>query len=267
MEKKLVSFFNRLSARVKKGISSKAVGKNSKGQTTKFFDVYCEKQIIDFLKKNIKVKATVISEEIAEPFVINHSSRTDMHYIIIDPVDGSDNYMNSVGFVCVGIAVFDSNYEPVMSFAGNYFTGDYFYADKKKAVINGKKAGIKKTSVPVRNSALLVMSNNTFKDGQALLKFTDGFESIRSLGATIGEMLQILMGHYGVFIDVRGKLSLENFAPYFIAQKYGLLIITDPYGRPLKLKGLELVTGYDVVAAVDAGFHRKMIKGLKKVIK
>jgi len=266
MEKKFVSFFNLLSVLVRKGISPKAVGKNSKGQTTKFFDVYCEKRIINFLRQNIKYKATVISEEIAEPFIINPASHAPMHYIIIDPVDGSDNYMNSVGFVCVGIAVFDSNYEPVLSFAGNYFTGDYFYADSKKAVINGKPVKGRIAGKPVRNSALLVMSNNTFKNGQALLKFADSFESIRSLGATVGEILQVLMGNYGVFVDVRGKLSLENFAPYFIAQKHGFLIITDPEGRPLKLKGLELVTGYDLVAAVDPGFHRKVIKGLKPVI-
>lgn len=266
MEKKFVRFFNLLSARVKAGISSKAVGKNSKGQTTKFFDVYCEKKIIDFLKQNIKFKATVISEEIEEPFVINPASRTPMHYIIIDPVDGSDNYMNSVGFVCVGIAVFDSNYEPVLSFSGNYFTGDYFYADSKRAVINGKPVKGLKTGNQVRNSALLVMSNNIFKNGRALLEFAGSFESIRSLGATVGEILQVLMQNYGVFIDIRGKLSLENFAPYFIAQKHGLLIITDPDGKPLKLKGLELVTGYDLVAAVDPAFHRKVIKGLKKVI-
>ena len=74
MEKLLKNIFLALRTRVLKGLSSKAVGVNNKGDVTKYFDRYCEKFIIEKLRDSGS-KAVIISEELREPLTINSENK------------------------------------------------------------------------------------------------------------------------------------------------------------------------------------------------
>jgi fructose-1,6-bisphosphatase/inositol monophosphatase family enzyme len=238
--------FNTLSARILAGMPAEKTGINAKGDVTKFFDKHTENLIISALKKNVEFRAQVISEELDKPLVINPRASTGMHYIIIDPVDGSDNYMAKTPFVAVAVAVFDEKLRPKYSFAGNYYTCDWVYADRQGVAFNGKR--IRKPFLnPPKELLILAVSDTKPKKPSEFMALVNEFDIVRSFGATAGEMLYVVKGEAKAFADLRGKLTLENFAPYFlIAEKLGLKM-TDENGSDMALKSLSMTKGYKLV--------------------
>ncbi len=252
------NLFKYLKKYILRGISKKEIGKNSKGQITKFFDKFIENKIIFFLKKNLKIKAEIISEELTRNVIINNKTKGKKYFIIIDPVDGSDNYILNIPFVCLAIAIFDENLNPVFSFAGNYFSGDYIIADKNKIEINKKRVG-KYTE----STLFFIFSGIKKQKLKNFEKIFSIFKHIRALGATAGEMLLVARGDIDAFIDIRNKLTLENFAPYFlIAEKTGAQL-TDENGKKIEIKDLSLEKGYNIIFSKNKNIQKKIISLLK----
>lgn len=222
------------------GLPVKALGRNSKGDTTRYFDKYAENQIIRFLGKKINYKAKIISEELDKPKILNPKDNSGGIYIIIDPVDGSDNYLKGIPFVCLGIAVFDKNMEPLYSFAGNYYTGEYYYADRKRITIKTNRKSRDK------GKPLLIYTMGGEKKTY-IPRAAPAHKTVRSLGATIGEMLMVMQGKAVGFVDTRGDLTLENFAPFFLAVKHGKAKLSDEKGRKLKIKDFSLTKKYKII--------------------
>jgi fructose-1,6-bisphosphatase/inositol monophosphatase family enzyme len=230
------------------GLPAGRVGINTKGDVTKYFDKKVENEIIFEIKKHVKFRACIISEEIKNPFIINPHAKTGLHYIVIDPVDGSDNYLARVPFVATAIAVFDDKLRPVYSFVGNYYTGDFIYADKKAAFFNSKK--FKGPFIrPPKDLLILTVSKTKTKNPAKFMALADKFDIVRSFGATAGEMLLVAKGEAKAFVDVRGSLTLENFAPYFLIARHAGLKMTDHTGRDIKLTSLSMKKGYKLIFA------------------
>ena len=258
MRRLFKSVFNKTRRLILKGMPATRVGKNAKGDITKYFDKHTENLIISELKRNIKFKAQIISEELKKPFLINPSAKTRMRYIIIDPVDGSDNYLAGTHFVAVAIAVFDAELKPVYSFAGNYYTGDCVYADAKALYFNDRK--IRKPFIrPPKELLLLAVTDITAKRPAEFMSLVREFDIIRSFGATVGELLYVVKGEAKAFVDIRGKLTLENFAPFFLVARHAGIIMTDEKGRDIKLSSLSLTKEYKLVFSQPA-FLKKILK-------
>ena len=263
----LESIYRGLRPRILHGISPRKVGVNNKGDVTKYFDRFSEKYIISALRKRSGIRATIISEELEKPLVINARLKTPMHYVIIDPVDGSDNYLSGVPFVCLGIAVFDERMEPLYSLAGNYYTGDCFYADRQKLLLNGKKFDANKASKSPADIYYYAFTDTSVKMTEKFRKvFLLSSGKVRSLGATIGELILVIKGGSRCFIDIRGKLTPENFAPFFLIVKHTNAVFTDTSGREFRLRSKKLTDEYDVVFANNRKQHRIFIKKLKGVL-
>jgi fructose-1,6-bisphosphatase/inositol monophosphatase family enzyme len=263
MKRFFLTLFSALRKKIIAGLPAGKMGINMKGDVTKYFDKYAENTIISALKKHAKFKAKIISEELKKPFIINPRAKTRMHYIIIDPVDGSDNYLAGTPFVAVAIAVFDEALEPVYSFAGNYYTGDNFFSDRHNLYFNGRK--IKKPFIkPPKELLVLAVSDTKPKDPAEFMALVNEFDIVRSFGATAGEMLYVAKGEAKAFADLRGKLTLENFAPYFLAAGHLGLKMTDEKGRDMKLKSLSMTKGYKLVFA-QPDYLKKIIKHARRV--
>jgi fructose-1,6-bisphosphatase/inositol monophosphatase family enzyme len=240
------------------GLPAGRVGINAKGDVTKYFDKRIENLIISELKKNIKFKAQIISEELDKPLLINPGAKTGQHYIIVDPVDGSDNYLAGTHFVALAIAVFDAELRPVYSFAGNYYTGDHAYADSRALYFNGKK--MKKPFVkPPKDLLLLAVTDTKAKKPGEFLSLVHEFDIVRSFGATAGELLYVVKGEAKAFADIRGKLTLENFAPFFLIARHAGVKMTDEKGNTMKLSSLSMTRGYKLVFS-QPSYLKKIIK-------
>jgi myo-inositol-1(or 4)-monophosphatase len=267
MHSLLRSIFFTVKKKVLRGLSSRKVGINSKGDITKYFDKYSENLIISMFRKGCGIKASIISEELDKPLLINNHLGGPMHYVIIDPVDGSDNYLSGVPFVCLGIAVFDENMEPVYSLAGNYYTGDYFYADRKKLLLNGRKFDAAKAAKDPADIYYFAFTDTTVGlDNRFRKVFLHSSGKVRSLGATIGELMLVIKGGSKCFIDIRGKLTPENFAPFFLIARHTKCVFTDARGNPFFLRSKLLTDGYDVVFSNNPQRHKEFINKLKAVL-
>lgn len=262
----LTGIFKILRKNILKGLSGRKVGVNNKGDVTKYFDRYCENIIIKTLAKS-GMKAMIISEELENPLVINPQKDGPLSHVIIDPVDGSDNYLSGVPFVCLGIAVFDENMEPLHSLAGNYYTGDCFYADRKMLFLNGRVFNAKAAAEKPCDIIYFAFTDTAVNlDNKFRKIFLYESGKIRSLGATIGELILIIKGGAKSFVDIRGKLTPENFAPFFLIVKHTKARFTDEYGSEFRLKNKLLTDGYNVVFSNNADEHAKVLKNLRRVL-
>lgn len=238
-------------------LSKKEIKKNKKGDITKYFDKFIENLIISLLKKNCKLKAKILSEELGKTIEINENFPGNYNYIIIDPVDGSDNYVASIPFVCMGLSFFDDKKNPIYSFVGNYYSGDWIYADKKKILLN-KKCYEKKDN---NNKKMLIFTFSKLKLKANVWNIFNDFDIIRSLGATIGEMILVTQGSAEAFVDIRGKLTLENFAPFFLISRHFGLKLTDERGNDIILNDYSITKKYKILFAKP-----KVLKKLLKII-
>jgi myo-inositol-1(or 4)-monophosphatase len=252
MFKTLFDIFNECRRCVLKGLPDKAIKRNKKGDITKYFDKYIENLIISNLKKKCRLKAKILSEESDKIIEINKGKQGNHNYVIIDPVDGSDNYSADIPFVCMGISIFNYKKQPVYSFVGNYFSGDWIYADESQLISNNKYLQRK---TKWKKILIFTFSKINVKKIRNLQKFITSFDVIRSLGATIGEMMLVANGSAEAFIDVRGKLTLENFTPFFLIAKHRNLKLTDEKGREITLKDFSFTRKYKIIFT-----ENKMIK-------
>ena len=248
--------FSEIRKDILKGLPKKKVGRNSKGDITKFFDKHAENKAIRLLGKKTKFNARIISEELSREIKITKKKGQPYNTVIIDPVDGSDNYALGIPFVCFGVAVFDPSFKPLYSFAGNYFTGDYIYADRKKIAF-----GMKKNDAGKR-TAIITLSG--IRKGN-LCGFIKQYNRIRTMGATIGEMIMVAKGEAETFIDVRNRLTLENFAPFFLIARRTGSVLTDEKGKKIEIKTLSLSRGYNIVYSRSKAAHKSALKNLKKI--
>lgn len=238
------------------GLPKKEINRNKKGDITKYFDKYIEKLIIFMLKKKCKLKAKVLSEELGKTIEINKNFPGNYNYIIIDPVDGSDNYVASIPFVCMGLSFFDDKKNPTYSFVGNYYSGDWIYADKKK-ILSNKKYYKKKDN----NKKMLIFTFSKSRLKTNVRNIFNDFDIIRSLGATIGEMILVAKGCAEAFVDIRGKLTLENFAPFFLISRHFGLRLTDEQGNDIILNNYSITKKYKIIFAKP-----KILRNLLKII-
>ena len=265
MEKVLKGIFADLRKKILKGLSSRAVGVNNKGDVTKHFDRWCEKFIIEKLRAS-GLKAVIISEELPRPITINPRKKSPQYYCIIDPVDGSDNYLSGVPFVCLGIAFFDEKMEPVYSLAGNYYTGDWFYADRKTLKLNGRIFREKPVS-KINNIIYFAFHNTSVRVNSVFNSlFLQGKDKARSMGATIGEIMTVIKGGAKSFVDIRDGLTPENFAPFFLIARHLRGAFTDEYGRQFRLRNLKLTEAYNVIFSNTKAIHKRITAMVKKVL-
>lgn len=242
MFKVLYNIFTECKHYILNGLPKRGIYKNQKGDITKYFDKYIESLIISKLKKKCKLKAKILSEELNKTIEINKNLLGNFNYIIIDPVDGSDNYVSSIPFVCMGISFFDYKKIPAYSFVGNYYSGNWIYADKNKILSN--KKDYKKEKIKKK---MLIFNFSKFKMKKNIQNMLNYFDIIRSLGATIGEMILVAQGFSEAFIDIRGKLTLENFAPFFLIAKHLGLKLTDEKGNNIILNDFSMTKKYKIV--------------------
>ncbi|MCX7698136.1 MAG: hypothetical protein N2114_01555 [Candidatus Goldbacteria bacterium] len=255
MFKVLYNIFIECRSYILKGLSAKTLIRNKKGDLTKYFDKFIENKIITELKNKCPLKAQIISEELSKSVKINKSKSGNYNYIIIDPVDGSDNYTIKIPFVCMGISIFDDKFNPIYSFVGNYYSCDWIYADENKIVFNKKY----KHNYDERNKKLLIFTFSKLKLNMKMQNLLTKFDIIRSLGATIGEMMLVAMNRAEAFIDIRGKLTFENFAPFFLIAKHTSLKLVNEKGEEIKLKNFSLTKKYKIIFTNE--------KNLKSIIK
>lgn len=190
--------------------NNKIVRRNPSGDLTREFDLKAEQIIVNTIVKEVP-NIGIISEE--SGVILENNNK---NYFIIDPVDGSFNFLKKIGGAGCSIALLENSKEDLNSvtfgFVGNYITGDIFYASKGLgAFLNNKKiecTGITKISEAI---AGVDFDFTISADRCKLFKFITQPYKIRYIGASTIDVCNVAKGAYDIYIDVRNELTPENF--------------------------------------------------------
>ncbi len=177
-------------------------------------DEEAEEKILSILLN--KYKYNVIAEETGE------TNRGSDYYWIIDPLDGTTNYLRQIPFFCVSIALYKDNtaqasaiYQPI--------TKELFYAEKgKRAYLNAKLLKREESNTPV-----LIDSNMGYGQWQKYLEALAGilpsYSNIRNLGSSALELAYLAASRLDCFITYGDQLY-DIAAGVLLAQEAGCVV-------------------------------------------
>src|SRR5680860_116522 len=141
---------------------------------------------------------------ITEEDTIEQDDRQE-YYWIIDPLDGTTNFIHGLEAFSVSIALSDRRHELVLGLVIDVMKGDVYYAVKGQgAWKNGKKLILSPT--PLKQSILATgFPYYRYEKKQEYLKYLAGFmescRGIRRCGSAALDMVHVASGIYGGFFE------------------------------------------------------------------
>lgn len=162
--------------------------KENKSQVTET-DKNSEKDIIQILEA--KSKFPILAEETR-----NIPSNTDSYWVV-DPLDGTTNFIRRIPLCAVSIALIENN-TPTVGVIFNPITGEMFYAQKGGgAFLDGERIYCSKESgILFANSGYDKKHKDAF--AQVVIATTD--YSIRKFGTTAYELATVARGGADAFV-------------------------------------------------------------------
>ncbi|EWG06916.1 MAG: extragenic suppressor protein suhB [Candidatus Aramenus sulfurataquae] len=162
---------------------------------------------------------------------------------LIDPLDGSTNFVSGIPWSSVSIALYKRGERDFnKSFAGvvaNVFTGDVYSYYNGRSYVNGVEV-----TEPKKGSNV-VLGYFTKRDLDKALKMLNNVEKvkIRSLGSASLDMILVCLGKAYLYFDVRNKLrNIDIAASTGFCSTLGVF--------PVNLKGERINPGIDNVNLV-----------------
>jgi len=196
------------------------------GDISRNIDIIAEKTVLDYLKE-INFQCIVLGEECGRVELSNNSKG----YIIMDAIDGSANAVRGVPFFCSSLAFATEN--KLSSITDGVITdlssGEMYWASKNKgSFFNGKQI-----KVHDKDPIYKIIGINTSGASSELMKrlspIYEEHEHTRHFGANALEMGLFARGVMDIFIDLRGKIRIQDIAAGYIIIKEagGLLLDAD----------------------------------------
>ncbi|MBS7246696.1 MAG: inositol monophosphatase family protein [Candidatus Jordarchaeales archaeon] len=263
MEEELVPVLDDILERVRDRLLSdwrearELLGFNVKGDETRKFDVMAEKFLVEEIKRRYP-EAAFFAEEEGEiggggPF------------FVLDPVDGSTNFLRGIGACSVSVAVADEPYleDVKVGVVKNLISGDTYVGIKGRgAFLNGQL--IRASGVSELSEAIVGVDLD-FPDKTELSKVFPLMMKVRKLrkiGSNALEIAYVAHGGYDAFIDIRGVLTCESFLGAKIILEEAGGVVTDGEGREIKGR-MDLNKRWTIIASGNKVLHGKISEVLR----
>jgi myo-inositol-1(or 4)-monophosphatase len=180
-------------------ISISDIREKSKNDFLTYVDELAENKIIEIINKKFPEHSILAEESGGQKK--NHS-----HCWIIDPLDGTKNYINGLPVFAVSIAL-QVNDQIIVSVVLDVMQNEMYYAEKGKGafLIKSKihvseseniEKSLLATGFPFKNKKLLDLYMNCFKD---IFKHCSG---VRRMGAAAIDLAYVASGHYDAFWEM-----------------------------------------------------------------
>jgi myo-inositol-1(or 4)-monophosphatase len=234
------------------------VATNPKGEATRGFDAEAERIALEVAREGLGA-FRVFSEETGE----SRAERGARWTLALDPCDGSNNFrrgIRAVGFAVAALPA-DAPLDPDLveyALCGDIFTGAVYSAARGQgAALDGmpcsasRLGGLRHAMLGVnlgreRRGHLPAAVDGDDEDGESrrasggrpyaasqIHRLLDRAATIRRMGATVLDLCYVAQGAYDAYVDLRDRLTPENFlAPALVLREAGALL-TGPDGRPL----------------------------------
>ena len=228
------------------------VATNPKGEATRGFDAEAERIALEVARERLGAYCA-FSEEAGE-LVCGRDARWTL---VIDPCDGSNNFrrgIRAVGFAVAALPIGAPLDPELVEYAlcGDIFTGAVYSAARGQgATIDG--VACHASRLGALRHAMLGVNLGRERNGHTLapgagdddddepVRYTSGqvhrlldrAATIRRMGATVLDLCYVAQGGYDAYVDLRDRLTSENFlAPALVLREAGALL-TGPDGSPL----------------------------------
>lgn len=214
-------------------------------------DKQSERMIIEGLKKLIPNAGFITEEETT-------AQETKEYTWIIDPLDGTTNFVHGIPNYCVSIGLMHEN-EIVAGVVYEVANDECFYAWKKGGAYLNKQ--------PIRVSTALNFSDCVLATGfpyyefhrldeylKILHQLMESTQGLRRMGSAAADMAYVACGRYGGYFEY--NLNSYDIAAGVILVKEAGGIVTDFRG------GNDFIFGREMVAG--GGVHSELLNVIKK---
>ncbi len=246
----------------------KIVGE-TQGDVTRAIDLEVENRIITRLKE-LDVPCLLVCEEHG----LVKIGEDPKYVIVLDPLDGSANYVSNLPFYSVSIAA--GEYRPDVKLSDlkvsvvNYVPQNVMYiSDVSTGTFKIEGQDIKFTEFPHEKPTFVLYLEP--RDIEKMLKFLQKFWNkfpdlkVRIFGSASVEITQTLLRKFTAFIDIRGKLRVVDIAGAYVMAKVLNAHMVDLKGRDLgEYKILDLPR-FSLVVTYDDAVLRELLNILSEV--
>ncbi len=217
-------------------------------------DLAAEKIIIKIIKKHFPDHA-IFSEEAG-------SSPSKSDYLwIIDPLDGSANFLHHLGIFCTAIAVVKQN-QPLAAAVHLPLTGELFTVGEDQAALNGKP--IQPSTTPDAKQSLIAWgrgSVNHPRHTHLYSGLTPHIRSLRLFGSVVIQACYVGCGYLDAFLNSDCKLY-DAIAGAMIAEAAGAKV-TDFAGNLWQPNFKDPTSTSDVLIS-NPHIHATLVQALRK---
>jgi myo-inositol-1(or 4)-monophosphatase len=243
------------------------VGFNPKGQETLAFDAGAEEVAVAFCRDRLGRPLRILSEERGE-IRIREDLGAPAFTLIIDPVDGSENFKRGIETTCFSVAVLpvEAPLAPagvVAGLVGNVLTGTYQTAVRGKGALAGG-ARLRTSAVTELGQALVELECEFNGSGflERVHPLLIAAKETRALGSSVAAQMGVASGGIEAYVDVRGGLTPENFMAGALVVEEAGGVVTDALGRPVPPFS-KMTDGFQFVASANATLHRQVLGALR----
>jgi myo-inositol-1(or 4)-monophosphatase len=237
---------------------------NPKGDKTKAFDYKTEEIVLDYFNKHLPFPVKVLTEERGEVLL---GSGSPEYTLILDPVDGSDNFTRRLGMTSFSVAAIPMGDTLTIDnvqygLVGHLFLDKVFTAEKGKgAYCNDEKIRTSRET-DLRKSLLSAYILGKKQDYlERVYPLLRHITNLRCFGTAAYELCQVAAGGLESYIDVRNLCTSENFmAAAMMIQEAGG-IVSDERGEKL-MPIPQLDYGYNIIASGNRELHDTILKYL-----
>lgn len=221
------------------------------GDISRNIDITAEKTVLDYFKKT-GFGCTVLGEECGRVEISSNPSG----YVVMDAIDGSANAVRGVPFFCSSLAFatddrLSSITDAVITDLSN---GDMYWASKGKgAFLNDEKIHVHDRD-PIYKIVGINTSGATPELMQKLQPIFEQHNHTRHFGANALEMALFARGILDVYVDLRGKIRIQDVAAgYLIVKEAGGLLLD------ASMKPLDADLGYQTRISFVAAANQKIL--------
>ena len=204
-------------------VSQLQVSRKGPGDFVSNADIFTEKKLIEFIKKN-RPNDAILSEECGEISAQNGSIYT----WVIDPIDGTNNFIHAVPFFAISLALMRGEYV-IAGVIYNPITNELYYAEKGQGAFLMTPTG----DVRLRVSGRTKLEESMVATNSYALRTVDGMIDkiiknpfcFRCVGSTALALAQVAAGQLDVFFDSRCHIW-DLAAGYLLVQEAGGIVQT-----------------------------------------
>ncbi|WP_418179280.1 inositol monophosphatase family protein [Aliarcobacter lanthieri] len=255
MKKKLIKIIKKAGKILKKGFySNKDVTFKAKKDLVTKYDVAVENYLKKYCSKHFK-EFNIIAEESDNSKVEFNNS------IIIDPIDGTTNFVNGVPHTAISVGVY-KNKKPYLAVVYNPILDELYVAKVGKgAFLNGKELKVS-TEEDLQKSLLATgfpytSGSNEDDLNDVLKKIKDVLphcQDLRRLGSASIDLCMVAKGTFEGYYEM-------NLKPWDVSA--GVLILSEAGGKVTNIKGGEYNLFEDkYIVATNSRIHTELLSKL-----